>query len=179
VHHPSKVADTPCSRCGTFICEWCVKLAPDWAAGQCVDCQRVVQPSGTAASKLGRAQSFAFIISMGWTVLGLARGIAADAAELPSAGAVVAVGVQGLLVVGSAACLLSVLLRRVEAPMLVRVVMGVFAAFDLLVFAFEPAGAGSVGRLVVNLVISLSWIAWFTLSPDVPRLFVNGAHRKP
>ena len=44
---------------------------------------------------------------------------------------------------------------------------------------FEPFGAGSLGRLVVNLVISISWLAWFTLSPDVPRLFINGAQRKP
>lgn len=156
-----------------------MKLAPDWATGQCVDCQRVVQPSTKVASRFGRAQGFAFIISMGWTVLGLARGIATDVESLPSPGALVAIGVQGALVVGSAESLLAVLLRRVEAPTLVRVVMGTFAAVDLLLFVFEPFGAGSLGRLVVNLVISISWVAWFTLSPDVPRLFINGAQRKP
>jgi hypothetical protein len=155
-----------------------VKLAPDWAAGQCVDCQRIVQPSAKTASQFGRAQGFGFILSMGWTVLGLVRGLAADVAFLPSAGAVIATTLQGALIVGSAACLLSVLLRRVEAPLLVKVVMGVFAAFDLLGFVLEPFGAGSLGRLVVNLFVSLSWIAWFTLSPDVPRLFVNGARRE-
>ena len=30
-----------------------MKLAPDWATGQCVDCQRVVQPSTKVASRFG------------------------------------------------------------------------------------------------------------------------------
>lgn len=48
-------------------------------------------------------------------------GLAADAAFLPSLGAVIAIVLQGALLVGCAACLLSVLLRRVEAPLLVKV----------------------------------------------------------
>lgn len=154
-----------------------MKLAPDWAAGQCVDCQRVVQPSTKAASQFGRAQGFAFIISMGWTVLGLVRGLAADAAYLPSVAAMVAIVLQAGLIGGAAGCLWAVAFRQASAPTFVKVVMGLFAAFDLLVFIFEPFGVESLGRLVVNLFISLSWVAWFTLSPDVPRLFVNGARR--
>ncbi len=155
-----------------------MKLAPDWAAGQCVDCQRIVQPSAKTASAFGRAQGFGFIISMGWTVLGLTRGVAADAAFLPSVAAMVAVVLQAGLLGGAAGCLWSVLLRRADAPMLVKLELGVYATFSLIVFVFEPFGAESLGRLLVNLFISLPWVAWFTLSPDVPRLFVNGERRK-
>lgn len=156
-----------------------MKLAPDWAAGQCANCQRVVQPSANTASRFGRAQGFGFILSMGWLVLGLARGFAAHAAFLPAVAAMVAIVLQAALIGGAAGCLLFVLLRRADAPTLVKVVLGVYAAFNLIVFVFEPFGAESLGRLVVNLLISVPWVVWFTVSPDVPRLFVNGAQRKP
>lgn len=38
--HPDRRAETPCARCGTFICDWCVKLAPSWAPGLCLPCQK-------------------------------------------------------------------------------------------------------------------------------------------
>src|SRR5439155_5363713 len=41
VDHPTRSAEAACLRCGRFICDWCVKLAPSWApASHCPPCQK-------------------------------------------------------------------------------------------------------------------------------------------
>lgn len=40
----TRPAEQTCKRCGVFICDWCVKLAPDWGPGLCHDCLKHAAP---------------------------------------------------------------------------------------------------------------------------------------
>src|SRR5262249_8680179 len=40
VDHPGRAVAATCLRCGRFVCDWCVKLAPSWGHGLCLDCQK-------------------------------------------------------------------------------------------------------------------------------------------
>ena len=40
----SRPRSATCQRCGQFLCDWCVKLAPSWGAGYCGDCLHFVTP---------------------------------------------------------------------------------------------------------------------------------------
>jgi hypothetical protein len=39
-----RASEQTCTRCGVFLCDWCVKLAPDWGVGLCQDCLRIKAP---------------------------------------------------------------------------------------------------------------------------------------
>lgn len=43
VDHPTRAGATACLRCGRFVCDWCIKLAPSWAPGHCGACQQVIR----------------------------------------------------------------------------------------------------------------------------------------
>ncbi|MCC6333054.1 MAG: hypothetical protein IT380_03585 [Myxococcales bacterium] len=51
-------AVSPCRRCGTFRCDWCEKLTPDWGEGHCGDCWRFVAPKGSWLKRMPFAAMF-------------------------------------------------------------------------------------------------------------------------
>jgi len=71
-------ATQTCRRCGVFLCDWCVKLAPDWGPGLCPGCQRLCAPppprrlprSWTVRTVLG-----ALMVAMVVSLLTLARAL--------------------------------------------------------------------------------------------------------
>lgn len=50
-------SEQTCTRCGTFVCDWCVKLAPDWGPGLCHECLRR-DPPRTAVVRLTLTTGF-------------------------------------------------------------------------------------------------------------------------
>ncbi|MBL8918465.1 MAG: hypothetical protein JNJ54_06360 [Myxococcaceae bacterium] len=124
-----------------------------------------------------RTRGVAFTLSMGWTVLVLARDVEAGFGALPSLEGVVMLVLGLPLIAGAAVAMMAVLLRRREAPRIAQVVLGGFFALALLELAVDDERSSHLLRLLLNLGLPLAWLAWFSFSPEVPRLFVNGPRR--
>jgi hypothetical protein len=152
-----------------FICEWCSKLSPSWATGQCVDCQKLKSPPtrSLAASKA----VFAFVVSMAWTAIMFVRDSVA-AYELFGPG----VALFGLLpALGVVVMTLMVVARHPAAPRLVQVGMTVLLMLNAFVWVTNPQRfqLNALGPMLFNGGLALTWLAWFTTSGEVKRLFVR------
>ncbi|MFT3710165.1 MAG: hypothetical protein QM817_21270 [Archangium sp.] len=91
-------SEQTCARCGVFLCDWCVKLAPDWGAGLCSDCVRHTAPkTPVVRASFGASFLVAFLVLSGISafvsfVLGLWNRESASQAIGSAVWAVVAIG---------------------------------------------------------------------------------------
>lgn len=87
--HHARVAQVPCARCGSLLCDWCVKLAPSWGQGLCPSCQHAAAPK--AGARFGpvrlRTQMVMMLFGVGGAAGLVAQVVQAlEVRQLPSPG---------------------------------------------------------------------------------------------
>jgi hypothetical protein len=181
VEHPGRAAATACVRCGTFICDWCVKLAPSWGPGLCAKCQKLVHASSgepVAVSRLTRRVGAILIVRplIGvYLVAGVMRfGMEAFDAQDSAALAQASIAIFGevLITFFCAVCLLAFWLRRSWARRLIQFSYGL----DFLNSAaaiFFIGGAGSALLVLLRVTLATTVLIWATASQDAKRLFAR------
>ena len=161
--HPARTADTPCLRCGAFICDWCVKLAPSWGPGLCLDCQ--TRAAEATPAKVPMTRGFVVVGAavllcpfITWNEIVDAAALARESPEYqPTVTAVIAVLV--VLLVWNAAAIVLVALRRPRAR---AVLMGFFALRGLFsLLGVIGSGTTAVGWLPLIIYAALFfYVGW-------------------
>lgn len=157
--HPSRPADTPCVRCGAFICDWCVKLAPSWGPGLCLDCQK---RTGASTPKLPLSRGFmivgaAVLISpfFTWNEIVETKRLGP---EVPPVVSGVVIAVLVILLVWNIGALALVALRRPQARL---ALLGFFAVRGVVAALGALASTGVAAWLPVALNLALFvYVGW-------------------
>ena len=179
--HPGRAAFAPCTRCGAFICDWCVKLAPSWGPGLCAKCQKVKH--GAVAPPMALSKAFILVsvalfvrpwLSMGGVFQDLTEGSRAAAGHNPQLATqfLVATVADGLLTVLAFVAMGLFWFRRKAA----RPVIVVMYALDVLGRVAQLLIDGpSVFSLwlVVYLAVDLLVMVWILQSDDARRMLVR------
>jgi hypothetical protein len=136
--HPDRAAEAPCTRCGAFRCDWCVKLAPSWGPGLCASCQKrqAVDP----AAKLPRSRLFMFVS------FGVLLGPFFTGAEL-----------KGVLALREEETVVQSVVMAIAAVLVVLLVWNV-AAILLVALRNPRARAVLLGYFAVRFVVSLLFV---------------------
>jgi hypothetical protein len=179
--HPGRAVATTCLRCGSFICDWCVKLAPSWAPGLCVKCQRVKHASEPPVMALSRPYMLVSVALFIRPWLGVAATLVAvtvgvRAVELSDQAlatqATFAIVAGAVLTLGAfVAMLLFWMRRKVARPF----ILGVYL-LDTLdgvgALVLDLHGALSV-LMVLRLMINLGLMVWVATADDARRMLVR------
>jgi hypothetical protein len=164
--HPGRAATTPCVRCGGFICDWCVKLAPSWGAGLCLTCQKRAPNSAVAVPKTrmfivaGSALLIGPFLSLmdlnDLLKMGRAAADTADkhAAAIATIGIVLVLAMMAANVVGAALFFM----RRHAARGVLIALFAVKLVMNLLGAAAQPGVAS-----IVAVTWSAALLAYFAL----------------
>lgn len=179
--HPGRPVSATCTRCGAFLCDWCVKLAPSWGPGLCQSCQKVKHVEAAPAITLSRPLVLVSTVLMLRPWLGIGAffsdlGLGADArAAGDTALATQALGLAAadalLTVLAFVASALFFLRLKVARPLLV----GLFAA-DLVdqVVPFALGHPNTSGAAILALgAVRVLVVVWLLSSAEVDRMLVR------
>jgi hypothetical protein len=177
--HPGRAAAATCTRCGNFICDWCVKLAPSWGPGLCAQCQKVKHTAALPPMALSKGfivVSVLIFIRPWWTLWGLRDVFALGAQAVDGQDAAAATAAMGLLATGVLFVGLSFVamalfwLRRKAARPVLLAAYGLDSLDLIALVAMTDALSGAV---VVRLAINAAIMVWVVTAPEAKRMLAR------
>jgi hypothetical protein len=162
--HPGRAAEVPCTRCGAFLCDWCVKLAPSWGNGLCASCQkRVAAEPAARVPKSGLFMWVSFGVLLGpflsWHDLQETLALADDPAYVRPV-IYAAAGVTVVLLAWNIAAIVLVALRSPRARTVLLAYFAVRIVVSLLAAMAMPAGGFAAWWPVPIQALLFAYVGW-------------------
>jgi len=170
--HPSRRAETPCVRCGTFICDWCVKLAPSWGPGLCLQCQK--RTAGAEAQPIPKTRGFIIVAAGTLLCPFITLNELSETTKLPhgtgdeQVGRLFAIAVLVLLLVWNVLAIIVFAVQRQKARGLLLGFFGFRAVISLLGVA---ASWGQTPGAWLSILVNAALFAYVGWSDDARIVF--------